>query len=355
MAAISLRPPVSGPGPLLAGAAQVVKRNTYAAVPLVLAVVLFVANLAVQPAFVSRSNWAPTMAVLAPFVFTALGQAIPVMSGNGGLDLSVGPFAGFVTVMIAGVFVPDGLGAPEVLVPLVVLLGLGAGAVNGSLVGVVRLPPIIATLGTYLFFTGMGTQVLQTPGGSVPGWLTGLNASYGPVPGTLVALVGASIVWLIFTRGSYMRNLLAIGGDERAAYTAGVNLPLARIMAYAIGGLFTAIGGMLLCGLIQSGDGTVGASYTISSITAVALGGIALGGGKGGLLGAGLGGVVLFLIQNLLTVSKVSVFDLDIVNGALLVVALAVNGSGVRLRRRATKVPQLTPEAPMATNAGDAN
>jgi ribose transport system permease protein len=328
--------------------------NSYALVPLALAVGLFIANAIVQPAFLNQSNWASTMAVLCPFVLTSCAQAIPVLSGNGGLDLSVGPFAGFVTVMVAGELVPAGLSAPAVLIPLVCLLGLAAGAVNGVLIGYLRLPPIIATLGTYLFYTGMATEVLSAPGGTVPSWLVQLNGSYGPIPGVWFVLLAVAVVWALFTRTAYIRNLLALGGDERAAYTSAVNVAAVRVWAYALGGLLAALAGLMLCGLINSGDPTVGGSYTVSSITAVALGGIALAGGRGGLLGAALGGVVLFLIQNLLTAAHVSVYELSIVNGAVLIAALAFNGITTRLRRRREGVaaPAVT-ESPIPATAGE--
>jgi ribose transport system permease protein len=311
-----------------------ISRHSYAAVPLVLSVALFVANVAVRPSFVSVGNWAPALAVLCPLVLTGMALALPVLSGNGGFDLSVGPVTGFVTVLVAGVLAPHGLASAVVVIPLVVLFGLGAGALNGLLVAYVQLPAIIATLGTYLLFTGLGTEVLANPGGSVPLWLIDLNGSYGHVPGVLIVLAVVAVVWTLLSRTAFLRNLLAVGGDERAAYTAGVPVARVRICAYAIGGVFAAIAGMMLTGLIQSGDGTVGPPYTISAITAVALGGLSLAGGRGGLLGAALGGLVLFLAQNLLTATHVSVYRVNVIDGALLILALAVNGVLDQLRKR---------------------
>jgi ribose transport system permease protein len=92
----------------------------------------------------------------------------------------------------------------------------------------------------------------------------------------------------------------------------------------------------MLTGLIQGGDGTVGPPYTISAITAVALGGISLAGGRGGLLGGALGGGVLFLIQELLTDAHVSVYQVSVVDGIILIAALALNGTVEYLRRRSS-------------------
>jgi ribose transport system permease protein len=312
---------------------QLVQRNSYLAVPLALLIVLFIANAIVQPQFLSQQSWAASMAVLCPIVLTAMAMTLPILSGNGGIDLSVGPMAGFITVLIAAVLVPAGI-TSQVIIPIVIVFGLTAGALNGVLIAYVRLPAIIATLGMYLFYQGLGTEVLPEAGGSVPVWLVKLDGSYGPIPAVWVVFAVIAVIWLLLTRGSYLRNLLSVGGDERAAYTAGVNVSRLRVVTYSLGGALAAIAGLMLTGLIQGGDGTVGPPYTISAITAVALGGIALAGGRGGLLGGAIGGTVLFLIQELLTDAHVSVYAVSVVNGIILILALALNGTVEYLRRR---------------------
>jgi ribose transport system permease protein len=312
---------------------QLVQRNSYLAVPLAMLVVLFIANAIVQPQFLSQQSWAASMAVLCPTVLTAMAMTLPILSGNGGIDLSVGPMAGFITVLIAAVLVPAGI-TSQVIIPIVIVFGLTSGALNGVLIAYVRLPAIIATLGMYLFYQGLGTEVLPEAGGSVPVWLVKLDGSYGPIPAVWVVFAVIAVIWLLLTRGSYPRNLLSVGGDERAAYTAGVNVSRLRVVTYSLGGALAAIAGLMLTGLIQGGDGTVGAPYTISAITAVALGGIALAGGRGGLLGGAIGGTVLFLIQELLTDAHVSVYAVSVVNGIILILALALNGTVEYLRRR---------------------
>jgi ribose transport system permease protein len=313
---------------------QILRRNSYAAVPLALLILLFIVNAVVQPQFLDQQNWASSMAVLCPTVLTAMAVTLPVLSGNGGIDLSVGPLAGFMTVLIAAVLVPAGITTPQLIIPIVIVFGLLSGAINGLLVAYVRVPAIIATLGMYLFYEGLGTEVLPQAGGNVPVWLVKLNGSFGPIPAVWVVFAVIALVWLLVSRGSYPRNLLAVGGDERAAYTAGVNVARLRLITYSIGGVFACLAGLMLTGLIQSGDGTVGPPYTISALTAVALGGVSLAGGRGGLLGGALGGGVLFLIQELLTDAHVSVYQVSVVDGIILIFALALNGTVEHLRRR---------------------
>jgi ribose transport system permease protein len=158
--------------------------GSYAVVPAIFAAALLIANLAFGSALLDADHIAGTLAVSSPFVIAALAQAFPLLSGGGGLDMSVGPVLGFTTVLVAAVLVPHGIVAPFALLPAVLLFGLAVGALNGVLVSYVRLPAIIATLGTYLIFSGLAAEVMPTPGGAVPVWLVDLTGSYGPVPGS---------------------------------------------------------------------------------------------------------------------------------------------------------------------------
>ena len=269
---------------------------SYAMGPALIAVVLLALNVAVQPSFVQPSAWASTLALASPYIVIGLAQTLPILTGNGGLDLSVGPLAGFCSVVIAGVLVPAGISDPWLLLPVILGFGLVAGAANGILVAYLRLPPIIATLGAYLFYTGMASQVLPTPGGEVPGWLTDIVGNYGPIPGVAIVLAVIAAAWLLVSRTAYVRNLMAVGGDDRMAYTAGVQVSLVKVGAYAGAGLFCAVTALLLVGLLQSADANVGPPFTITSVAAVALGGVSLAGGRGGLLGAAMGGASFYLI-----------------------------------------------------------
>jgi ribose transport system permease protein len=300
-------------------------RSSYAIAPTLVVLALLMANGIAQSDFLSPSTWTTTLAVAAPFIVTAMAQALPLISGNGGLDLSVGPFVSFISAMVAAKLEPAGLGSPFLLLPIALGMGFAAGAVNGILIAYLRLPPIIATLGTYLFYAGIAAEILPDPGGTIPHWLIDVDGDIAGIPGVLFVFAAIAIWWLALSRTAFVRNLFAVGGDIRTAYTAGVNINVTRVLTYALGGTLAALAGLLLTGLLQSGSATAGNTYTVYSLTAVALGGIALTGGRGGLFGAAMGGVVLYLIQNLLTVAHVSVYQLSIANGALLIAALAVN------------------------------
>lgn len=298
------------------------------------AAALAIATAIAEPSFYAPNNWSAACVALAPFVLVSMAQATPILSGNGGLDLSVGPVAGFMTVLVAAELVPHGITSGALVLPIVLGAGAAIGLVNGLLIAFGRLPAVIVTLAMYLVMSGLALQLLPSPGGEVPGWLTNMAGSYGPIPAALV-LVGAVFVsWIALQTTAYRRNLLIVGGDDRLAFTSGVNVAAVRVGAYVVAGVVAACAGLALTASLGSGDPTVGPNYSLISFAGVALGGVSLVGGRGGMLGAAAGGSILFLIQNLLTVDQVSTFHQQIVEGAILLLALTANSFALKLRQR---------------------
>ncbi len=297
-------------------------------------VVIVVLNAMASPGFIQPDNWNGLLIGAAPYIITAMAQTPPVLSGDGGIDLSVGPLAGLVNALITTTMMAHGISDPVTVVGCTVGVGILSGLINGALVAVVRVQPIIATLGTYLVYQGLALEILPMAGGVAPDWLRGLAGTYAGVPGILFLLAPIAIVWLLLGRTAFRRNLLAVGGDSRAAYASGTNVTAVRVLAYVIGGVLAAMAGLAFTAALGSGDPKVGTPYTLTSIAAVALGGIALNGGRGGLLGAAMAGALLFLIQTLFTLAQVSIFYLQIAYGVILVVAIVLNAAGERFRLR---------------------
>ncbi|MBN9021118.1 MAG: ABC transporter permease [Rhizobiales bacterium] len=303
--------------------------------PAVLAGLLFlallVASIVQDPIILSPRFLAGAASVAVPLLIGAMAVTPAILSGNGGMDLSVGPLMGFVNVLVVVAIMPAGLEAPWLAVPLLLAVGLAVGAANGWLVAVVRLQPIVATLGTYLILMGANLWLLPTPIGPVPQWLAKLSRPILGVPGPLVFVVGPVLVWFLLGRTPFLRTLLAVGGDDRVAYSAGIDVTRVRILAYAVGGLFAAFAGLALTSLIQSADANVGAPFTLQVITAAALGGISLAGGRGSMWGSVFGALSLFLLQNFLTNQGVSVFWQQVAFGLTLIAALILNAAVARL------------------------
>ncbi len=311
---------------------------------ILLVAILFVGNLIENPEFIASDQIAGTLAIAAPFVIAAVASTPSILSGGGGIDLSVGPLLGFVNVILVVRLIPEGLDDPYVAVPI--LLGIGAlvGLVNGFLVAVVRLQPIVATLGTYLILVGWSLREMPEPVGEAPDWLVDFGGSFGPVPGALILMLVPVVLWILLQRTAYYRALISVGGDERASFSAGVNVTIVRIGAYVIGGVFAAVAGLALTALIRSGDPTIGPQYTLAAIAAVALGGTSLAGGRGGIIGSILGAFAIFLIQNFLGAVGVAYYWTQVAYGAILLGSLILNAIVVTRSRRRTTSAEEAPE-----------
>jgi len=299
-------------------------------------VVLLICNLIVLPAFLAASNLAATLAVGAPWVLAAMAATPSILSGGGGIDISIGPLIGFVNVFIIGVLVAHGLANPAIVIPVVIAIGIFVGAVNGILVAYIRVQPIVATLGMYLLLVGLALVVLPQPGGTAPTWLIHLAGSFGPVPGSLLLIVPAIGMWIAIRKLPFHRALLGTGSDDRAAFTAGVNTELVRVCAYALGGFFAALAGIALTALVQSGDPTLGAPFTLVAISAAVLGGTSVAGGVGGMAGSIVAALDIYLIQELLSAAHVPSSWIQVMYGAILLISLAIN-SAIRTFGRKTR------------------
>jgi ribose transport system permease protein len=185
---------------------------------------------------------------------------------------------------------------------------------------------------------------MPQPIGTAPNWIVRFDGSFGGLPGALILVAIPVAIWLWLQRTAYYNALFAVGGDDRAAFSAGVDITIVRICAYVLGGVFASIAGLALTALVQSGDPTLGPQYTLVAIAAVALGGTSLAGGRGGIAGSILGALSIFLIQNLLSAIHVSALWLQVVYGAILVVALVMNAEAraLLLRRRAAAPSAVT-------------
>lgn len=294
-------------------------------------VVLLVINILLNPARFSPSALGVTIGLAAPLILAAIASTPVILAGGGGIDLSVGPFMGLVNVIVVQyLFMKAGISSPLVIIPAVIVIGLASGAINGFLASVVRIQPIVATLGTYLVYVGVTLWLMPAPAGDVPDWIGAFARG-----GSIVPILAIFAIWLLIRRIPLYDHIMALGGDDRAAYTSGIPVTTIRILAYMITGVFAAVAGVSLSALLGSADPTVGPTYTLNAIAAVALGGISLGGGKGSLIGATLGAVDIFLLQSILTFFNVSTFILQIAFGVILVIAIVLNAAPVQsaLRR----------------------
>jgi ribose transport system permease protein len=299
----------------------------YAAPAAAIFVVLLVVAALRSPDLFTTHGLTVAFSVAAPLVLATMALTPPVVSGRGGIDLSVGPLLSFINVTIVAWLVAHGTESPVLVIGFALGISVVAGLLKGILVAYVRLQPIVVTLAGYLILSGLSLYILPVPGGEVPSWLSGLAKDTGGVPTAALVLLGVVLVWIAVSRTTLFRNIRLVGGDERACFASGVPIRGAQIAAYVLGSLFAGVAALMLTAVIASGDPSQGTQYTLTSIAALALGGVSLAGGRGGLLGAVLGGFDVFLVNYVLGTFDFGVnspYVSQLSYGVVLVAALAI-------------------------------
>lgn len=303
---------------------------------LLLAILLFFAGGLINPNFVNV-NQATNIVRLAAFLgIIAAGQTLVIISGNEGIDLSIG---GIVTLSAILVYrFSDGQN--ELLLPALALaLGAGTliGVINGLGIIVLNIPPLVMTLG----MTGViqGAILVVTQGeliGDTPPLMAQLISEplIGSIPGVIIiwVILGA-LMWLLLERTTYGKQLFAIGVNRTTARLSGVRVPQVVIATYALSGLLAAFGGVVLLGFTQTVFLNLGGSYLFPSIAAVVVGGTMLAGGKGSYFGTMSGALVLTLIESLLRAAQLQEAFQLMVLGIILLVLLSIYGRQRNLRQ----------------------
>ncbi len=208
--------------------------------------------------------------------------------------------------------------------------------VNGLIVVVGRIQPIIATLATGAIFTGIAYLLRPIPGGNIDEDLGDLltNETFGVIPTSLLLLLGVLlVVWVPFRNSVLGRGCYAAGSSEAAAFLSGVRVGRSRLAAYTLAGLLAACGGLFLALQTLSGDAQVGADYTLKSIAAVVIGGTSLLGGSGGVVGSIFGAYALRAISGLLLFAGVSPLAQPLFEGVVLMAAIGIGAIRILANR----------------------
>jgi ribose transport system ATP-binding protein len=230
--------------------------------------------------------------------FISLGQTFALLLG--GIDLSVGPLAGFL-VVLASFFVLDGKSPAMWALGFVLmfLAAAGVGLLNGALIRFAKFTPVAATLVTYIGLGGLAFTLRSAPDGYIATSVTNaIQTKIGPVPVAFIAfIVIAFALELGLRRSKLGMRLRAVGSSEESARRVGVPINRIALLGYLGASLLTLLGAVVLLAQIGVGDPGQGSGYTLTSITAVVLGGTSLLGGRGTfigtLMGAGLSVQVL--------------------------------------------------------------
>ncbi|MDJ0686538.1 MAG: ABC transporter permease [Alphaproteobacteria bacterium] len=300
-------------------------------------IVLFVlgATMAIlSPFFLSVSNFMNIL--LATSTIGVLAIAATFVLSSGGLDLSLGSVLGLSGVVGAAVAVK--LGAPT---PIAVAACIGAGAaagfVNGLIITRAFVPAFIVTLG--MLGIARGLALVLSDGRVIYGLpqtmvYLGQGRPFGiPMP-VIIFIATAIVTHILLAYTRYGRHTLAIGDNENAARTAGINVEWHRLSLYTLSGALAGLAGLLFATRINSGDPTAGITYELTAITAAIIGGTNLFGGRGSILGTMIGALIMGVLQNGLNLLAVQSYYQQMAIGSVLVLAVFIDQWQVRKESR---------------------
>lgn len=296
--------------------------------PVVALVFLVIIVSALNSSFLTSTNLLNLLRQVSINALIAFGMTFVILTG--GIDLSVGSILGLSGAISAQLMVS---GYPAFVAILGgILAGALFGSINGLLIAYGKMAPFIATLATMTIFRG-ATYVF-TNGNPITGeklsnsflfQFMGRGYLFGiPVP-ILIMIIAYLILFMVLHKMSFGRKTYALGGNEKAAFVAGVKVDRIQLIIYTISGLMASIAGVILTSRLNSAQPNAGTSYEMDAIAAVVLGGTSLSGGKGRIFGTLIGALIIGTLNNGLNLLGVSSFYQQIVKGIVIIIAVLLD------------------------------
>ena len=279
-----------------------------------------------SPYFFASSNLLNVAASSTVLAIMAATQTFLIISG--GFDVSVGATVSVSTVSL-GLLLGQGVPMP-LAIAIVLVIGMAVGIVNATLIVLLKVNPLIATLGTMSAFLGLAyllssgqTEVVRN---SSLRWIT--STKVGAVPLLVFLLLAVYAISLIIERTTvFGRWVYAIGGNAEAARLAGLPVRRVQFALYMASGLSAAASGVLLTGILQSASARVGETFLLSVVTAVILGGASLAGGRGTVVGTLLAVAILGVLRNGFSLMLLPSSVQTIALGVALITAVLFDGA----------------------------
>jgi ribose transport system permease protein len=287
-------------------------------------VIMMVVIGVVAPRFVSGTNLYQVSRQISFVAIVAVGELFVILTG--GIDLSVGSIMGWSGVAAAWAM---SLGfAPVLAVGFGVLAGVAMGAINGSLIAFVRIPPFIATLGMLQFAHGnvlgltKGWPITAIPKSFL--WVAQGELFFVPVP-VWFALVIAAIAHVALTYTAFGRRTYAMGGNEQATFLSGIDVNRIKFVLYMISAACAAVSGIILVSRFASAQPDTGTGWELDAIAAAVIGGTSLAGGSGSVLGVIIGACIMGVLRNGLVLMRVNPYWHISIIGVVIVLAAVLD------------------------------
>ena len=262
----------------------------------------------------------------------------------GGIDLSLGALLLLSNAIAARFMADQPFGAVVVIALLLISLVACLNGMTGYVIRLSGVPDIVVTLATSYIWSGLALWILPSPGGGTAPefrWLftgseSGIGGTY--VLPVLMMLIPATVVFLLSRRTRLGLSMYAIGSDSNIASLAGLGVTRAKVASYALGGALAALAGLATVAITGTGDPrfSVGANATLNSVAAVVLGGIALTGGTGLVLGVVAAGMILIMLNPILSAMGINPNNAQILQGVLIAIVMMIGGLAALIRERRT-------------------
>lgn len=294
--------------------------------PVLALIILVIIVTILNPNFINPNNLLNLLRQVSINALIAFGMTFVIITG--GIDLSVGSVLALTSVLTA-LMMQAGMPALLAVIAGVIVGGL-LGAVNGIVITQRNIVPFIATLSTMTIYRGL-TLVL-TNGNPVTGFDDGelfkfIGRGYIakiPFPVILMFIIFL-VLFFILHKTTFGRKTFAVGGNEKAAYIAGVNSAKVKILIYSLSGALSALAGIILTSRLNSAQPTAGAAYEMDAIAAVVIGGTSMAGGYGRIIGTIVGALIIGTLNNGLNLLGVSSFYQQIVQGIVILIAVLLD------------------------------
>ncbi|MFT8331160.1 ABC transporter permease [Bifidobacterium psychraerophilum] len=295
--------------------------TTLAALVILMVIITFI-----NPNFFTANNLLNLLLQVTANGFIAFGMTFVILTG--GIDLSVGAILALSSALAAGMI---GAGMPLPLaVFLCLVIGAFLGAVNGFFIAYGKMAPFIVTLATQMAYRGL--TLVFTNGNPLTNKMDGFFLAFIgqgylfgiPFP-VIIMIIAFALLFVLLHKTSFGKSVYALGGNEKAAYIAGVQSNRVKVAIYTISGAMSALSGLVITSRLSSATPQAGSGYEMFAIAAVVLGGTSLMGGKGRLTGTMIGVLIIGVLNNGLNIIGVSAFWQQVVEGVVILIAVLID------------------------------
>lgn len=296
---------------------KLLKNNT-----LIIFLLLLIGSSLVSDSFLSGNNLQNLLRQVAPIGLVSIGMFLVILTG--GIDLSVGSILAFIGVAFA--VLSYELYFPAA-VAVVVLLGIGIGAISGYLVAYQRMAPFIATLALMTIVRGAGFLLSKGAPISVGEHSSavmylGTGSLLGIPLSAILLFVAFGMVYILLKYHVIGRHIIAVGSNEEAVRLSGISVERTKCLVYIISGFLTAIAALLMVGRTGVGSPNIGVGMELDAIAAVVIGGASLAGGRGSVFYTLLGVFILGMIGNIMNLLDVTAYLQQLIKGVIIILAV---------------------------------